>query len=469
MFIAKQHLSRRTVLKGLGATLSLPLLDAMVPAATAMSRTAAAKGRVRFVALEMVHGAAGSTTIGANANLWSPAAVGNTFDLSPSCLSPLEPLRDYLTIVSNTDCRQAEAFTTPEIGGDHFRASAVFLTQSHPKQTMGSDVLAGVSIDQVIARRFGQDTPIPSMQLCIENNDQSGGCEYNYSCVYTDSISWDTPNTPMPMIRDPRAAFDALFGAGATPEDRARRRREDKSILDALTESVNRLKAQVGASDRVRLTDYLEHIREVERRIQKTEQYNSSGEPRQLPSAPIGVPDSYTEHAQIMFDLQVLALASEITRVFSFKMSRDVSNRVYPETGVTQGFHNASHHNEREDRIREFNKINKYHIGLLPYFFDKLKSTPDGDGGSLLDNSLIVYGSPMGNPNLHNHKRCPLFLMGKAGGALRGGLHLRAPNGTPMANAFVSALHGLGLDEIKSFGDSNGVFDLNTVTPVTAA
>lgn len=469
MFIAKQHLSRRTVLKGLGATLSLPLLDAMVPAATAMSRTAAAKGRVRFVAVEMVHGAAGCNTIGANANLWSPAAVGSTFDLSPSCLSPLEPLRDYLTIVSNTDCRQAEAFTTPEIGGDHFRASAVFLTQSHPKQTMGSDVLAGVSIDQVIARRFGQDTPIPSMQLCIENNDQSGGCEYNYSCVYTDSISWDTPNTPMPMIRDPRAAFDALFGAGATPEDRARRRREDKSILDALTESVNRLKAQVGASDRVRLTDYLEHIREVERRIQKTEQYNSSGEPRQLPSAPIGVPDSYTEHAQIMFDLQVLALASEITRVFSFKMSRDVSNRVYPETGVTQGFHNASHHNEREDRVREFNKINKYHIGLLPYFFDKLKATPDGDGGSLLDNSLIVYGSPMGNPNLHNHKRCPLFLMGKAGGALRGGLHLRAPNGTPMANAFVSALHGLGLDEIKSFGDSNGVFDLNTVTPVTAA
>ena len=210
MFIAKQHLSRRTVLKGIGATLSLPLLDAMIPAATAMSRTAAAKGRVRFVALEMVHGSAGSTTVGAKANLWSPEAVGSAFDLAPSALAPLDPLRDYLTIVSNTDCRQAEAFTTPEIGGDHFRASAVFLTQSHPKQTMGSDVLAGVSIDQVVARRFGQDTPIPSMQLCIENNDQSGGCEYNYSCVYTDSISWDTPNTPMPMIRDPRSLRSAI-------------------------------------------------------------------------------------------------------------------------------------------------------------------------------------------------------------------------------------------------------------------
>jgi hypothetical protein len=468
MFIAKQHLSRRAVLKGLGVTLSLPLLDAMVPAATAMARTAAAKGRVRLVALEMVHGAAGSTNYGAKVNLWSPEAVGAQFDLSPTSLAPLEPFRDYLTIVSNTDCRQAEAFTTPEIGGDHFRAAAVFLTQAHPKQTMGSDVMAGVSLDQVYAKRFGQDTPIPSVQLCVENNDQSGGCEYNYSCVYTDSISWSDANTPMPMIRDPRAAFDQLFGAGATPEDRARRRREDKSILDALTASVSRLKSQVSAPDRARLTNYLDDIREVERRIQKIEQYNSSGEPRQLPSAPIGIPDSYTEHVQIMFDLQALALASEITRVFSFKMSRDVSNRVYPETGVNQGFHNASHHNEREDRIRDFAKINKYHVGLLPYFFDKLKKTADGDSGSLLDNTLIIYGSPMGNPNLHNHKRCALFMAGKAGGALHGGLHLKAPNGTPMANAFLSAMHGMGMDELKSFGDSNGMLDLNTASETSA-
>jgi len=469
MFISKQHLSRRTVLKGLGVTLSLPLLDAMVPAATAMGRTAAAaKGRTRLVALEMVHGSAGSTTIGAKANLWSPAATGGAFDLSPSSLAPLEPFRDYLTIVTNTDCRMAEAFTTPEIGGDHFRASAVFLTQSHPKQTMGSDVSAGISLDQLYAQRFGQETPIPSMQLCIEANDQSGGCEYNYSCVYTDSITWSTPNTPLPMIRDPRAAFDELFGAGATPEERARRRREDKSILDSLVASVGRLKSRVSAADGARLTAYLEDIREVERRIQKIEQYNSSGEQRQLPMAPVGVPDSYTEHAKLMFDLQAIALASEITRVFSFKMSRDVSNRVYPETGVTTGFHNASHHNEREDRIREFAKINTYHVSLLPYFFDRLKRTADGEA-SLLDNTLVIYGSPMSDSNYHNHRRCPLVFVGKAGGALKGGLHLKAANGTPMANAFLTALRGIGMDDLQAFGDSTGGMELNVAQDASAA
>ena len=469
MFITKQHLSRRAVLKGLGATISLPLLDSMIPAATAMSKTAAAAtGRVRLVAAEMVHGAAGATAIGLKANLWSPADAGAGFDLSPTSLSPLEPFRDYLTIVSNTDCRQAEAFTTPEIGGDHFRAAAVFLTQSHPKQTMGSDVMAGTSLDQIYANRVGQESPIPSMQLCIESQDQFGGCEYNSSCVYTDTISWASPSDPLPMLRDPRAVFDQLFGAGATPDERARRRREDKSILDSLVSAVDRLKKQVGATDRARLTMYLDDIREVERRIQKVEQFNATGEQRQLPGAPVGVPDSYTEHMKLMFDLQAIALASEITRVFSFKMSRDVSNRVYPETGITTGFHNASHHNEREDRIRDFAKINKYHVSLIPYFLDRLKRTPDGDG-NLLDNTLMIYGSPMGNPNLHNHKRCPLVLMGKAGGALKGGLHLKAANGTPMANVFLSALRGMGLDDLKAFGDSNGAFDLNTVQAVTAA
>ncbi|MFN2446490.1 MAG: DUF1552 domain-containing protein, partial [Vicinamibacterales bacterium] len=370
MFITKRHLSRRTVLKGLGATMALPLLDAMVPAATASAQTAA-KGKVRFAAIEMVHGAAGSTTFGAKANLWAPAAVGADFDLTPSSLAPLEPFRDYITIVSNTDVRNAEAFTTPEIGGDHFRASAVFLTQSHPKQTMGSDVLAGTSIDQLYAQRFGQDTAIPSMQLCIENVDQAGGCEYNYSCVYTDTISWASPDEPLPMIRDPRMVFDQLFGVGATPADRARRRQEDRSILDRMMGSVDRLKAQLGPADKARLTDYLEDVREIERRIQKVESSNSTGDPRELPGAPVGVPDSFEEHVKLMFDLQALAFASEITRVFSFKMSRDVSNRVFPSTGVNTGFHNASHHNEREDRIRDFAKINRYHVSLFPYFLER--------------------------------------------------------------------------------------------------
>jgi uncharacterized protein DUF1552 len=458
MIITKQHLSRRTVLKGMGATVALPFLDAMAPAATPLAATAT--GKVRFVAIEIVHGAAGSTNYGLTNNLWSPAAEGRQFDLAPTSLAPLEPVRDYVTIVSNTDVRMAEAFTTPEIGGDHFRASSVFLTQSHPKQTMGSDLFVGTSFDQVYARQFGQDTPIPSMQLCIEAVDHSGGCEYNYSCAYTDAISWASPSEPLPMLRDPRAVFDAMFGVGATPEERARRRREDRSILDTIVSSIDRLKTQLGAADRTRLSQYLDDVREIERRIQNIEALNRSGERRELPNAPMGVPDSYDEHVKIMFDLQAVALASEITRVFAFKMSRDVSGRVFPSTGVTTGFHNASHHAERPERIVEFAKINKYHVSLVPYFLERLAKTPDGDG-SVLDNTVVVYGSPMGNPNLHNHKRCPLFLAGKAGGQLKGGLHIKAPEGTPMANVFLSIAHKLGMTEMTSFGDSTGEFDLN--------
>jgi hypothetical protein len=459
MMITKRHLSRRAVLKGLGVTVALPFLDAMAPAATALANTAA-KGKLRFVAVEMVHGAAGSSTYGAQHNLWSPADVGRNFDLSPTSLAPLEPLREYVTIVSNTDARMAEAFTTPEIGGDHFRASSVFLTQAHPKQTMGSDLFVGTSFDQIYARQFGQDTAIPSMQLCIEAVDHSGGCEYNYSCAYTDAISWASPNEPLPMLRDPRAVFDALFGVGATPEDRARRRREDRSVLDTIVSSIDRLKRQVGAADRARLADYLDDVREIERRIQNVEATNRTGETRALPDAPIGVPDSFDEHVKLMFDLQAIALASDITRVFAFKLSRDVSGRVFPSTGVSTGFHNASHHAERPERILDFAKINKYHVSLVPDFLERLKRTPDGDG-TLLDNTLIVYGSPMGNPNVHNHKRCPLFLAGKAGGQLKGGLHIKAADGTPMANVFLSMAHMLGMKDMTSFGDSTGDFDLN--------
>jgi hypothetical protein len=461
MIISKRHLSRRTVLRGMGVTVALPFLDAMAPAATALADTAA-KGRLKFVAVEMVHGAAGSTTFGMERNLWSPAAVGRSFDLSPTSMAALEPFRDYLTIVSNTDCRMAEAFSTPEIGGDHFRASSVFLTQAHPKQTMGSDLYVGTSFDQIYAGKSGQDTAMPSMQLCIEAVDHSGGCEYNYSCAYTDAISWASPSEPLPMLRDPRAVFDAMFGAGATPEERARRRREDKSVLDTIVASIDRLKRQLGAADSARLNDYLEDVREIERRIQNVEAANRSGETRALPDAPMGVPDSYDEHVKLMFDLQAVALASDITRVFAFKLSRDVSGRVFPQTGVTTGFHNASHHNERQERILDFAKINKYHVSLVPYFLERLKRTPDGDG-TLLDNTLMVYGSPMGNPNVHNHKRCPLFIAGRAGGQLKGGLHIKAPDGTPMANVFLTMAHMLGMNDIASFGDSTGELDLNRV------
>src|SRR3954471_15402374 len=330
-FITGKHIPRRAVLRGLGAAVALPFLDAMVPARGLWSRTAGAASldRTRLVCIEMVHGAAGSTDWGSTQHLWAPAETGRAFDLTPSSLRSLDPFRKHLTIVSDTDVRPAEAITQYEIGGDHFRSSAVFLTQSHPKQTESSDVRAGISLDQIYARKFGQDTPIPSMQLCIENVDQAGGCAYGYSCVYTDLISWASPTEPLPMIRDPRMAFDQLFGAGGSTTERAARRRATSSVLDYVTSQVADLSKTLDASDRTRMARYLDDVREIERRIQKVEARNLSGDSRELRGAPAGVPDSFEEHVKLMFDLQAIAFQTDVTRVFSFKMGRDASSRVY--------------------------------------------------------------------------------------------------------------------------------------------
>jgi hypothetical protein len=463
MYITKKTIPRRTVLRGMGATVALPLLDAMVPAFGGTVRSGAVRAAQadppRLVCIEMVHGAAGCNEYGATKNLWSPAEIGRDFDLSPSALSSLEPFRDKLTIVSNTDVAQAEAFDADEIGGDHYRSSAVFLTQSHPRQTEGADVRVGTSMDQLYAERFGQETPIPSMQLCIENVDQAGGCDYGYACVYSDTISWASPTEPLPMIRDPRAVFDQLFGAGGTPEERAARRRSKRSILDWIGEEVAFLKKQFGPADAARMDSYLENIREIERRIERVEARNSSGEARELPQAPAGVPDSFSEHVKLMFDLQVLAFASDVTRVFSLKLGRDASARVYPESGVDRGFHPLSHHGGKEETIEEFGVLNRFHVGLVPHFLESLQRTMEGEA-SLLDKTMVIYGSPMGDPNLHNHKRCPLFVVGGANGRLDGNLHLRADDGTPMANVMLSLMHRLGLDDLESFGDSTGELSL---------
>ena len=454
MFITKKHISRRTVLKGMGVAVSLPLLESMLPAQTPMRKTAAVSP-TRLACLQMVHGSAGSNKYGAEKNLWSPAAEGRDFDLTPSSMSPLEPFRDYLTIISNTDCRNAEAFELAEVGADHFRTSAVFLTQAKPKMTEGSDVYAGTSMDQLYAQRFGQDSPLPSLQLSIENLTQSGACAYGYSCVYTDSICWATPTDPLPMTRNPRVIFEQLFGDGVTEKERTVRRQKSRSILDWITREVARLKPDLGVNDRNRLTEYLDDIREVERRIQKTEGHNASGEARELPDAPIGVPDDWEEHVKLMFDMQALAFMAGITNVSAFKMSRDTNNRVWAPTGVKAGFHSASHHGGRPERVEDFAKINRYHLSLVPYFLEKLKNSPDGDG-NLLDHAVVLYGSGMGDSNLHNHKRCPLFLVGKANGGLEGNLHFKAKDGTPMANAFLTLLHRLGMDDVRNFGDSMG-------------
>ncbi len=464
-FITGKQLPRRTFLRGAGATIALPLLDAMVPAGRLLAK---APDRTRLVCIEEVHGLAGCNDWGAKQLLFAPAKTGRDFTLvNDSALKSLEPYRDYLTIVSNTDVRMAEAFALPEIGGDHFRSSAVFLTQSHPKQTQGSDIWCGTSMDQLYAKRYGQSTPLPSMQFCIENLDQAGGCTYNYSCAYTDSISWASPNDPLPMIRDPRVAFDMLFGSGSSKEDRAERRQTRRSILDWIGVQVADVRKELGAGDKTRLDKYLDHVREIERRIEAIEARNTSGEQRELPGAPAGVPDSYSEHMKLLFDLQVLALQADMTRIISFKTGRDSQNRVFPESGSDQPFHPASHHGNREERIMEFNKICKFRVSMLPYFLEKLKTTMDGDQ-SLLDSSVVMWGSPMADPNVHNHRRCPLILLGKGNGMLSGNLHIKAADGTPMANAMLSVLHNLGLDDLQSFGDSSGELSL-TQSPITVA
>ena len=461
-FLNDKPLPRRTFVRGaLGATFALPYLDAMLPIGLGAWRRAPADP-TRLVAIEMVHGAAGCNDLGSRLNLWSPEGMGRTFDLAPTALKSLEAYREYLTIVSNTDVRQAEATSPHEIGGDHFRSSAVYLTQAHPKQTEGSDIRAGASLDQMYARQFGQDTPIPSLQLCIENVDQAGGCAYGYACVYTDSISWASPTEPLPVIRDPRVVFEKLFGVGGSAAERANRRITRRSILDFVASEMSSLKRTLGPEDRNRMDRYLDDIREVERRIERIEARNASSggsEQRELAGAPAGVPDSFEEHVKVMFDLQALAFAADITRVFSFKMGRDGSSRVYPDSGTTKPFHPASHHGGTERGVKDFFLINKYHVGMLPYFLDKLKSIEEGEK-NMLDKTLIMYGSPMGDSNLHNHRRCPLILLGKANGKLDGNVHFKAPDGTPMANPMLSVMHSLGMNDITMFGDSTDTFTL---------
>ncbi len=462
MYLTQRSLPRRTFLRGLGAAVALPMLDAMTPVHTRWSPRRA-KAPVRLVCIEMVHGAAGSAERGAAQFLWSPQATGTSFDLSPTSLRSLAPFQRALTIISNTDVPSADPYEAREIGADHYRSTATFLTQAPPLRTDGANVEAGTSLDQLVAQRIGAQTPIPSLQLSIEPTDQGGGCLYGYSCLYTDTLSWASPTTPLPMIRNPRVVFDELFGVlgtGATPEERRARRRDDRSILDWVGSAITRLTRELGAGDRVRLSGYLDAVREVERRIQSVEKFSDSGETRALPAAPAGVPDSFGEHVRLMFDLQALAFASDLTRVVAFKLGRDNSNRSYPESGVAAGFHPLSHHGSRDDRLRDFATLNAYHVSQVASFLATLQAMPDGDG-TMLDQTLVLYGSPMGDSNLHNHKRVPFFLAGHAGGAVTGGRHLSAPPGTTLANVMLSVLHAMGLDDVSSFGDSDGAFSLN--------
>ena len=459
-FITGKHVSRRTFVRGMGATVALPFLDAMVPAGRLWSDSLAAPANTRLVCIEESMGCAGGSEWGDSQHLFAPAKLGRDFEFAPtSQLVPLEQYREYLTIVSNTDCRMAEPYQAAEIGGDHDRSTAVFLTQAHPKQTQGSDLYLGTSLDQLHARRFGLDTALPSLELCTEQIDRGGGCAYNYHCAYTTSLAWAAPTQPLPAIREPRAVFERLFGAGDSAEDRAARRRTDRSVIDWIATEVARLRMTLGAVDRLAMDEYLTHIREMERRIQLVEARNTSGEVREMPEAPSGVPDSWEEHMRLMFDLQVLALQTDLTRVITFKTGFDQSNRTFPGSGTTKSHHGASHHGNVPADIMDYNLINTYRLSQVGYFLERMKNTMEGDA-SLLDRTAIVWGSPMGDSNLHNHRKCPLILMGHANGALEGNLHLRAPGGTPMANAFVSLMQGIGHD-MGAFGDSTDALSLS--------
>jgi hypothetical protein len=458
MIIVRKQLSRRTVLRGFGVSLALPLLDAMVPALTPLRRTAAS-ARTRFTAIEMVHGAAGSTDIGRANHYWSPIEEGADFRFTPT-LQSLEPLRPYVTIISNTDLQNAMSLSPAESGdmADHARSSAAFLTAAHPKMTAGSDIESGPSIDQLYAQRVGRETRVPSMQLCIEDPQTLvGDCGHDYSCAYSHTISWASPTQPLPMEWNPRAVFDRLFGESARDAASAgtRKSRSD-SILDETVEYVVTFLKGLGLADQARVRAWLEEVRAIERRIQRIERQHrdTNGSPRPLTDAPIGVPDSFDEHVRLMFDLQLLAFKADITRVFSFKLGADRSQRVYPESGVTIPFHTLSHHRETPEKIEEFAKLNQYHVSKVASFLDRLRQTPDGDG-TLLDHAVVLYGSPMGDSHVHEHKFLPLFLAGHASGALKGQQHLRCAPGTPMANVLLTLAHKLGVD-VERIGDSTG-------------
>jgi hypothetical protein len=444
MFITKKHISRRTVLRGAGATLALPLLDAMIPASTALAQTAAAP-KPRFVGCFVPHGMA--------PGYWVPATEGPLDAALPFNWKPLEPFRSSTVILSGLHSRSAEP--PPGVtGADHWVAAA-FLCANKPKKTAGADVYAGTTIDQLIAQKIGGDNLMPSMQLAVEDpGANSSNCGEGYSCTYTNTISWSSPTQPLPMELNPQVIFERMFGDGGTPAQRAARRKRDGSILDSLGSSLSRLRNESGASDRARLDDYAQNVREIERRLQIAMKASTVA-PADL-SVPVGVPQTFDEHIKIQFDLLALAFQADITRVGTLLFARDLTGRTYPESEApTSGFHGVSHHGENPKIIDTLSKINQYHVKMLAHLVENLSRTPDGDG-TLLDHSLVLYGSNMGNSNQHVHYDVPHVLIGGLNGQLKGGRHLAYPTKTiPTGNLLLTVLDKYGIHQ-DSIGDSTG-------------
>jgi hypothetical protein len=444
MFITKKHMSRRTVLRGAGAALALPLLDAMVPAGVALAETAA-NPKPRFVGCFVPHGMA--------PGYWVPAAEGRLDAVLPFNWKPLEPFVDHTVIMSGLHSRSAEP-PPGATGADHWVAAA-FLCANKPRKTAGADVYAGTTIDQIIAQKIGRDNLMPSMQLAVEDpGANSSNCGEGYSCTYTNTISWSTPTDPLPMELNPQVVFERMFGDGSTVEQRANRRKRDGSILDSLTGSLSRLRNESSAPDRARLDNYTENVREIERRLEIAMKASTVA-PADM-SVPVGVPQTFDEHIKLQFDLLALAFQADITRVGTLLFARDLTGRTYPECEApTAGFHGASHHGEDPRRIAELSKINQYHVKMLAHLVANLAKTPDGDG-TLLDHSLVLYGSNMGNSNQHVHYDVPHVLIGGLNGKLKGGRHLAYPTKTiPTGNLLLTLLDMYDIHQ-DSIGDSTG-------------
>jgi hypothetical protein len=440
MFLTKKSLPRRAVLRGLGAAVTLPLLDAMLPAFVPLAK-AAAKPRMRFGAVYFPNGAIMQQL--------TPKTVGAGFEFTP-ILKPLEPFRDSLIVVTNlTRSHPGSQF------GDHAVSAAGFLTGVWPKRTEAEDVLANTTIDQVVAQQIGQDTPLPSLEVATEDfTGYVGGCSPGFSCAYLNTISWSSPSTPLPMETNPRAVFERLFGAAGTAADRQARVAKERSILDSVVDEAGSLQQGLGPRDRIRLGDYLDNLREIERRIQRQEARSATQV--DAPDAPIGVPDSFDEHVALLFDLLAVAYQADITRVFTFMMSRELSQRTYPQIGVTEQHHSVSHHQNNPAKMAQVVKINTYYAGMYAKFLEKLRSTPDGDG-SLLDHSLIIYGAGMADSNMHATDPLPLIAIG--GGVGTGHRHIQLPTRTPVGDFWLNVAEKFG-KPMDRFGDSTGKTDV---------
>src|SRR5262245_46815445 len=435
-FLTRNHLSRRTFLRGVGVSLALPLLDSMIPAATALGQTAAGTARTRFGAIYFPHGAI--------MNKWTPSTVGAGFELS-EILQPLKPYYDQLTVVSSL--RHALAYGSGATA-NHNRSAAAYLSAAFAKP--GAKASLGITVDQVAARTISQDTPLPSLELMIE--EPSVNCGDGLSCSYRDTISWQGPSSPLPMQNNPQVVFERLFGDGSTDAQRKARRAQSMSLLDSVLGEAASLQKKLPATDRARIDQYLEDVREIERRVQKAGQQLSDD--LDIPAAPTAIPRDFEEHIKLMFDLWVLAWQADITRITTLLMAKELSNATYPKSGIRDPFHTLSHHSNVQENKDRFTQLNKYHVTLFTHFLEKLKATPDGDG-TLLDHSLILYGSGMSDGNSHNHTDLPVLLAGGASGRLKGGRHVQNPKDTPMANLLLSMLEVLQVPSEK-FGDSSG-------------